>query len=158
VHIKEQRITFVRHFAFLYEIIRHYRIGFKICREIPNACITGLGSCVRSNELLLVEVLHRLTPTLPDLLAYLVNSGNLPSQLAAGVENELKAAAPGSKVLISIPLAHHVSENSGGLRRRDWNDFMHALNYSADKFKKHRSFGGIIISPLALVEFLRQER
>ena len=88
----------------------------------------------------------------------LVNSGNLPSQLATGVENELKAAAPGSKVLISIPLAHHVSENSGGLRRRDWNDFMHALNYSADKFKKHRSFGGIIISPLALVEFLRQER
>lgn len=87
-----------------------------------------------------------------------VNSGNRPTQLVKFAEDELKSSAAGGKILISIPLAHHVSENSGGLRRRDWNDFMHALNYSAENLKKHSSFGGFVISPLALVEFLRQER
>ena len=86
-----------------------------------------------------------------------INHGNVATQLVKNVENELKYAAE-KPVLISIPLAEHTSLNSGKLRRRDWNDFCRALEYAGKHFKVSKSCGGIVVSPLAVIEFLRQER
>lgn len=86
-----------------------------------------------------------------------INSGNVPTQLVKKVEDELKAS--GSKpILLVISLAGHVSENTGKLRRRDWNDFCRALDYAGQNFRKYPSFGGVVVAPLAVIEFLRQER
>lgn len=87
----------------------------------------------------------------------IINRGNVATQLVKQVENELKYAS-GKPVLISIPLAEHTALNSGKLRRRDWNDFCRALEYAGKHFKENKSCGGIVVSPLSVIEFLRQER
>ena len=86
-----------------------------------------------------------------------INSGNVPTQLVKSVEDELKAAGK-SPLLVVIPLAGHISENEGRLRRRDWRDFCRALDYAGKHFKKYPSFHGVVVSPLAVIEFLRQEK
>ncbi len=86
-----------------------------------------------------------------------INSGNVPTQLVKKVEDELKAGG-NVPLLLVIPLAGHVSEERGKLRRRDWNDFCRALDYAGKHFRKYPSFGGVVVSPLAIIEFLRQER
>lgn len=86
-----------------------------------------------------------------------INRGNVATQLVKRVEDELKDAGK-EKILISIPLAEHTSFTQGKLRRRDWNDFCRAIEYAGKHFKKHPACGGIVVSPLAVIEFLRQER
>ena len=86
-----------------------------------------------------------------------INRGNVATQLVKRVEDELKDAGK-EKILITIPLAGHTSFNQGKLRRRDWNDFCRAIDYAGKHFKKNPACGGIVVSPLAVIEFLRQER
>ena len=87
----------------------------------------------------------------------IINRGNVATQLVKQVENELKYKAD-KPMLIAIPLAEHTALNSGKLRRRDWNDFCRALEYAAENFKNYKSCGGIVVSPLSVIEFLRQEK
>lgn len=86
-----------------------------------------------------------------------INHGNVASQLVKRAENELKSAGK-QPLLVAVNLNAHVAEKTGGLRRRDWNDFCRALDYAGKKFAAYPGFDGMVVSPLALIEFLRQER
>lgn len=86
-----------------------------------------------------------------------INSGNVPTQLVKKVEDELSASGK-EPLLLVISLAGHVSDNEGKLRRRDWNDFCRALDYAGKNFRRYPSFAGVVVSPLSIIEFLRQER
>ena len=86
-----------------------------------------------------------------------INRGNVATRLVKRVEDELKYAG-NEKILITIPLAEHTSFDQGKLRRRDWNDFCRAIEYAGTHFNKYPACGGIVVSPLAVIEFLRQER
>ena len=86
-----------------------------------------------------------------------INRGNVATQLVKQVENELKYAGK-QPLLIAIPLADHTSFTSGKLRRRDWNDFCRAIEYAGKQFKAYPACAGIVVSPLAVIEFLRQEK
>lgn len=87
-----------------------------------------------------------------------ISSANLPSKIPASVENELRSMPKKQQMLTVIRLAGHTSMDSGRLRRRNWRDFQNSVNYTIKKLSSQPGFGGIIISPLAVVEYLRQEK
>ncbi len=86
-----------------------------------------------------------------------INHGNVPTQLVDRAGNELKNAGK-SSVLVAINLNEHTAQKTGGLRRRDWNDFCRAVDYAGKNFSGYSAFDGMVVSPLALIEFLRQEQ
>ena len=86
-----------------------------------------------------------------------INTGNLPSAVVKNLNSELKDSGD-RPVLVAVQLAGHTSEQDGALRRRNWSDFCRALRYAGKEFRNHRSFNGFVVSPLAVIEFLRQER
>ena len=87
-----------------------------------------------------------------------INSGNRPSQLLEGVSNELREAPKGAKVVVAVPVAEHPSVGSGALRRRDWKDFVRALGYLIRNARRHPSFDGVVIGPLAYLHFILHEK
>ena len=87
-----------------------------------------------------------------------INSGNRPSQLIAGVRDELGAAPKGAKVVIAVPVAEHFSVDVGALRRRDWKDFVRALNYLIRNAGRHPTFEGMVVGPLASLVFILNEK
>ena len=87
-----------------------------------------------------------------------INSGNRPSQLLSGVSNELKEAPAGAKIVVAIPVAGHSSVGSGALRRRDWRDFMRALGYLIRNAGCYSSFDGVVVGPLAYLQFILTEK
>lgn len=86
-----------------------------------------------------------------------INHGNVATQLVKRAADELKFSGK-QPLLIAINLNNHTAQKEGGLRRRDWNDFCRALAYAGKNFAAYPSFEGMVTSPLALIEFLRQER
>ena len=86
-----------------------------------------------------------------------INSGNVASELVKQNSGEL-LASKSNPVLIAVTLAGHTAQNSGQLRRRDWNDFCRILDYAGKNFRKYPAFDGMVVSPLAVIEFLRQEK
>ena len=87
-----------------------------------------------------------------------ISSANLPSGVPAAVKHELDGAPPEASVLVVVPLAGHTSLDRGRLRRRNWEDFRRSIANLMDKHASHPAFGGIIVSPLAVIEFLRREK
>ena len=87
-----------------------------------------------------------------------VCSANLPSKLPGNISNELAAMPDGKKMLAFVPLAHHISVDRGKLRRRNWNDFQRSINNLIRKSAVSPAFDGVIVSPLSVIEFLRQEK
>lgn len=87
-----------------------------------------------------------------------INSANLPSKLPGMIAGELAAAGSDGKVLAVLPLAGHISQTTGRLRRRNWDDFRRSLENLIRKSSGYESFDGVIISPLAVLEYLRQEK
>lgn len=87
----------------------------------------------------------------------LISSGNVATQMVSRGENELKDAG-NTPLLITVSLAGHTALKEGRLRRRNWNDFCRTLDYGLKKFHRYPSFSGMVFSPLAVIEFLRQER
>ena len=88
----------------------------------------------------------------------IIDSGNRPSQLLSGISNELKAAPKGAKIVISVPVAGHSSVESGALRRRDWKDFTRALGYLIRNAGCYAAFDGVVIGPLAHLQFILNEK
>ena len=86
-----------------------------------------------------------------------INHGNVATQLVRRAESELKSSGS-QPLLIAINLNNHTAQKDGGLRRRNWDDFCRALDYAGKKFTAYSGFDGVVVSPLALIEFLRQER
>jgi len=87
-----------------------------------------------------------------------IDTGNRPSQLFSGISNELKAAPKGAKIVISVPVAGHSSVESGALRRRDWKDFTRSLGYLIRNAGCHAAFDGVVIGPLAHLQFILNEK
>jgi hypothetical protein len=87
-----------------------------------------------------------------------VNSANLPSQLPEKIAGELQSAAGKCTILNVIPLATHTSIDTERLRRRNWDDLMRALENCVETAWKDPDFGGVIISPYSVVEYLRLEK
>ncbi len=87
-----------------------------------------------------------------------INTANLPSQLAVNIAGELQSIPTGKKVLAVIPLATHTSIDSTRLRRRNWGDLLRALEVCITSAKKYPGFAGIILSPFSVVEYLRLEK
>lgn len=85
-----------------------------------------------------------------------VSFANLPSKIPASVQDELKNAGK-SRVLAVIPLAGHTAVDSGQLRRRNWMDFQRSINHLIRKSSMYPAFDGIIVSPLAVIEYMRME-
>lgn len=88
----------------------------------------------------------------------LLNSANLPSQLPQMIQDELAAMPDGKKAVVAVRIAGHTSIDRNCLRRRNWTDLQNSVNYLIKKSSKFPTFGGVIISPLAVVEYLRQEK
>lgn len=87
-----------------------------------------------------------------------INSGNRPSQLLAGISNELKEAPKGAKIVIAVPVAEHSSVGAGALRRRDWKDFVRSLGYLVRNAGCHPAFEGVVVGPLAYLQFILTEK
>ena len=88
----------------------------------------------------------------------IINTANLPSQMARNLEKELNDAPPAARIIAEVPLAHHSSISTGRLRRRNWDDFMRALEAFKTVSAKDDNFDGMALSPLAVIEYLRQEK
>lgn len=87
-----------------------------------------------------------------------VSSANLPSKIFDTVSDEFSAMPEGKKALAVIRLAGHTSLETGRLRRRNWQDFQRTMAYFMSKSAGVPAFGGIIVTPLAVIEYLRQEK
>lgn len=87
-----------------------------------------------------------------------INSANRPSQLPKNIQSALDNAPKNCKVLVVVPLAGHTSIDADRLRRRNWKDFMNSTAYLVKKAGSHPACGGVIFSPLAIIEYLRLEK
>ena len=87
-----------------------------------------------------------------------LNTANLPSRMSRNIADELADAPQGCRIIAVVPLAHHTSVDADRLRRRDWNDFIRAVNALVDISKRDDNFHGVILSPFAVVEYLRLEK
>lgn len=85
-------------------------------------------------------------------------SGNRPTELVEGIRREAETIPAGIPLVAGITLAGHTSYERGMLRRRDWADFLRALDFLRKELSGYPSFSGVVIGPLRLVEFLRLER
>lgn len=81
-------------------------------------------------------------------------SGNRPTELV-----KMSAAAlSGSKnALVVIPLAEHTSVRSGALRRRNWSDFVRAVDFFINSARKNNC-SGVILRPLSELGFMLLEQ
>ena len=114
---------------------------------LHNAAVDGKLSCGKVTDFL---------PYVKQLAV--ISSANLPSKVPGTVQDELAALAKdGKKLLVVIPLAGHTSITEGRLRRRNWSDFQRTMDNFIKKSAASPAFGGVIITPLAVVEYLRQE-
>jgi hypothetical protein len=111
------------------------------------AASEGKLSCGRVNDF------AKITPRVA-----VINSANRPSQLPVNIQNALNSASGNCKILITVPIAGHISMESDGLRRRNWRDFLNSAAYLVKKSASHPACGGIIFSPLAIIEYLRLEK
>lgn len=87
-----------------------------------------------------------------------INTANLPSQLAVNIADELQSIPPSGNLLAVIPLASHTSIDHERLRRRNWDDLLRALDSCIKSAKNNPGFSGIILSPFSVVEYLRLEK
>lgn len=87
-----------------------------------------------------------------------ISSANLPGKIPENIAGELSAMPVGKKLIVAVPLADHTSVTSDRLRRRNWDDFSRTMEYLAKKSGTHPAFGGVIVSPLAVIEYMRQEK
>ncbi len=87
-----------------------------------------------------------------------INTANLPSKLAENIAGELKSIPQSGTLLAVIPLATHTSIDNDRLRRRNWNDLLRALDSCIASARKNPGFGGVILSPFSVVEYLRLEK
>ena len=87
-----------------------------------------------------------------------VSTANLPSAMAKNVADELADAPAGVRIISVVPLAHHTSVGVDRLRRRDWNDFIRAVKALIAASGADDNFAGVILSPFAVVEYLRLEK
>ena len=114
---------------------------------LHNAAVEGKLSCGKVTDFLACA----------DAVA-VISSANLPSKVPVAVQDEFAAAAEqNEKIITVIPLAGHTSVDSGRLRRRNWLDFQRTTNNFMKKTADSKAFGGVIITPMAVVEYLRQE-
>jgi len=87
------------------------------------------------------------------------SSGNKPTECAALVAEELAdGETAGGEILVEVNLAQHTSVTGGQLRRRDWKDFLHSMDYLLKTESEHSSFRGLIVGPLSAIEFMRMEQ
>ena len=87
-----------------------------------------------------------------------ISSANLPSKVHESVRQELSESSGDIQLIVAVPLATHTSFDSGRLRRRNWQDFQRTIDYLVRQSAANPAFQGIIISPFAVVEYLRQEK
>ena len=87
-----------------------------------------------------------------------INSANRPSQLPVNIQSALNSASGSCKIFIAVPIVGHISMESEGLRRRNWRDFLNSAAYLVKKSASHPACGGVIFSPLAIIEYLRLEK
>lgn len=92
----------------------------------------------------------------PEIL--IMSSGNKPGQVVSGIREEISSVRSRSSILLGIELAGHVSISGDKLRRRDWRDLTRAVKYIVDYYKKYPEFRGVVISPLAVFEYLIMEQ
>lgn len=85
-------------------------------------------------------------------------SANMPSKIPEVIRDELADAPLNTSVIAVIPLAGHTSQTEGRLRRRNWEDFQRSIAFLMRKHGSDPAFGGVIVSPLAVIEFLRREK
>ena len=85
-------------------------------------------------------------------------SANRPSQLPVNIQSALDSAPGNCKILITVPLSGHSSMAGDRLRRRNWRDFLNSTAYLVKKTASHPACGGVIFSPLAIIEYLRLEK
>ena len=78
--------------------------------------------------------------------------------MAKNVADELADAPAGVRIISVVPLAHHTSVGVDRLRRRDWNDFIRAVKALIAASGADDNFAGVILSPFAVVEYLRLEK
>ena len=142
------------------------RRTFDVLRQLPEAAGEIPVSVAFPDFLHEKAVAGELTVgSVPDFCAIkgirriiIVNSGNRPSELLAGISNELKEAPKGTKIVIAVPVAEHPSVGAGALRRRDWRDFVRSLGYLIRNAGCYPSFDGVAVGPLAPLQFILSEK
>ena len=82
-------------------------------------------------------------------------SGNRPTELLQKSREALKGA-PNTTVAV-IPLAGHTSVNDGALRRRNWDDFVRAVDLFINSTRKNNC-SGVILRPLSELGYMLLEQ
>ena len=81
-------------------------------------------------------------------------SGNRPTELLQKSKEALKGAPD---TLAVIPLAGHTSVNDGALRRRNWEDFVRAVDLFINSTRKNNC-SGVILRPLSELGYMLLEQ
>ena len=90
--------------------------------------------------------------------AWVIGSGTRPSQLLDSLLASLDDAATGEqRVLCGVELAAHLSEESGALRRRDWQDLLRSLKTLSERMRENRTAAGIVLDSWDRLEWLWEQ-
>ena len=138
-------------------------LGICACNEICAECLHRLMMRAVDEEVLSVQLTDNAVGARRDLVRRIRavlsfvqrRHGPILVERTAKVNvDELMSSANAEDRLPCL----EIRINQGKLRRRDWNDFCRAIDYAGKHFKKNPACGGIVVSPLAVIEFLRQEK
>lgn len=81
-------------------------------------------------------------------------SGNKPTEL---VKMSRAALSESPDTAVVIPLADHTSVRTGALRRRNWSDFVRAVDFFVTSARKNNC-SGVILRPLSELGFMLLEQ
>ncbi|MDD3886703.1 MAG: hypothetical protein PHI35_07520 [Victivallaceae bacterium] len=87
----------------------------------------------------------------------LLSTGNKPSEVLDGVTAELNSTKDPGSLLVAVYLAEHSSVEKGALRKRNWADFIRAIDYAINEWQKNPAFGGVALGPFTSLESILKE-
>ncbi len=90
--------------------------------------------------------------------AWVIGSGTRPSQLLDSLLAALDDAGTGDRrVICGVELAAHLSEESGALRRRDWQDLLRSLKTLSERIGENPAAAGIVLDSWDRLEWLWEQ-
>ena len=84
-----------------------------------------------------------------------IGYGEKPSEYLRSLQDVLKSDSSG-RIRCGMVLAGHMSDNTGALRRRSWQDFFQILSVMHQNCGSAAGYGGMVLVPWQSVELLQE--
>ena len=89
--------------------------------------------------------------------AWVIGTGTRPSAMLSSLRQAADSVREDRRVICGTRLASHLSEDSGALRRRDWQDLVRSMTSQANALKDCGSAAGMVVDSWDELEWLWEQ-